>query len=263
MTSRRFICVLMLGLLAGAAALRADVVEESFTFDLEQVASLNPAPGTVITKENVESFRPILAPKLVDLISDEFLTITTGEAISMSTHPAYIDATRRYLGQTELGDAPGIIHNYIAGRPFPREPQLDDPRAGDKLAWNLRYTYSYDSGEVASFYWQYRNIRHEKIERELSFYASSLKFMHRHVQEPIPSMPKNPSEIYHGLYLKVLAPPDLPRDATAGTTTGRRYQTGTGLAVPVRPSARAPPGVRTDHGRIPRQRHYDRGLSGL
>ena len=87
----------------------ADVVEETFAFGHEEIAALNPAPGTVITKDNVESFSHILAPKLVDLISDEFLTITTGEAISMSTHPAYIEATRRYLDQTELGDARGLF----------------------------------------------------------------------------------------------------------------------------------------------------------
>ena len=175
----------------------------------EKIASLNPESGTVITKENVASFSDILAPKLVELISDEFLTITTGEAISFATHPAYLEATRHYLDTTELGEEPGIIRNYVAGRPFPREPQLDDPRAGDKLAWNLRYTYIYDSGELSSFYWQYKSILRDKLERKLSFYASSMKFMHRHVQEPIPSMPKNPSQIYHALYLKVLAPPDL------------------------------------------------------
>ena len=209
MAARTLFCALLFYFLAGPAVLKADVVEESFAFDLEKIATLNPAPGTVITKDNVASFSDILAPKLVDLISDEFLTITIGEALSIPTHPAYLEATERYLDTTELGEQPGIIHNYVAGRPFPREPRLDDPRAGDKLAWNLRYTYTYDAGEVASFYWQYRNIRHNKLERELSFYASSLKFMHRHVQEPLPSMPKNPSQIYHALYLNVLAPPDL------------------------------------------------------
>ena len=196
-------------LLASSAVVRADVIEQSFAVDHEKIASLNPAPGTVITKENVASFSTILAPKLVELINDEFLTITTGEALSFATHPAYLEATRRYLDKTELGEEPGIIHNYVAGRPFPMEPQLDDPRAGDKLAWNLRYTYIYDSGELSSFYWQYKSILRDKLERKLSFYASSMKFMHRHVQEPIPSMPNNPSQIYHGLYLKVLAPPDL------------------------------------------------------
>ena len=199
-------CTLLFYLLVYSAVLRADLVEQSFAVDHEKTTLLNPAPGTVISKDNVASFSAILVPKLVALISDEFLTITTGDAISIATHPAYVEATRRHLDTTELGEEPGIIRNYVAGRPFPREPQPDDPRAGDKLAWNLRYTYSYDSGEVASFYWQYKDIRNNRLERQLSFYASSLKFMHRHVQEPVPSMPGNPSQIYHALYLKVLAP---------------------------------------------------------
>ncbi|MCY4154494.1 MAG: DUF1329 domain-containing protein [Gammaproteobacteria bacterium] len=203
------ISTLLLLLLVGSTAVSADVVEQSFAFDHHQVAALNPAPGTVIGKDNVTSFSHILAPKLADLISAELLTVTTGEPVSIATHPAYIEATRRYLGRTELGDEPGIIHHYVGGRPFPAAPQPDDPRAGDKLAWNLRYTYSYDSGEIANFYWQYRTMRHDKIERQLSFYAASLRFMHRHVQEPVPSMPNNPSAIYHSLYLRVLAPPDL------------------------------------------------------
>ena len=209
MTLQALTRILFFCLLVNSAMASADVVEQSFAVDQEKTSSLNPVPGTVVTKENVASFSNILAPKLVDLISEEFLTITTGEAISFATHPAYAEATRHYIDTTELGEEPGIIRNYVAGRPFPREPQLDDPRAGDKLAWNLRYTYTYDSGEVASFYWQYKDIRRDKLERQLSFYASSMKFMHRHIQEPVPSMPRNPSQIYHALYLRVLAPPDL------------------------------------------------------
>ena len=130
MTLRTLCCTLVFFLSVNSALTRADVAEESFAFDHEQVAALNPAPGTVITKDNVESFSHILAPKLVDLISEEFLTITTAEPISMSTHPAYIEATRRYLDQTELGDQPGIIHNYVAGRPFPGNRNSMTPGQG-------------------------------------------------------------------------------------------------------------------------------------
>ena len=204
-TPRAFL--LFLSLCAGPAS--ADVVQRSFALDRAKIDALNPAPGTVVAAENVAAFRRLLPPKLADLIGAGYLTITVGEPLSFDTHPAYLDATRRRLGQTLLGDKPGLISGYEAGRPFPEEPRLDDPRAGDKLAWNLRYTYAYDSGEVTHFYWQYRDIKKNKIERTLSFYASSLKFMHRHVQEPLPSLPGNPSQIYHALYLKALAPPDL------------------------------------------------------
>ena len=207
MRNLQALCLVLL--LSGGNSAAEDVVEQTFAFDHETVAALNPPPGTVISAANVESFSAVLAPGLAELLSDGFLSITVGEPLSITTHLAYLEATRRHLGATRLGEQPGIIHDYVAGRPFPEEPRLDDPRAGDKLAWNLRYTYTYDSGEVASFYWQYRDLRRDRIERQLSFYTSSLKFMHRHVQEPVPSMPGNPSQIYHALYLKVLSPPDL------------------------------------------------------
>ena len=120
MTSQALSCALLFYLLAGSAVIRADVVEDSFAFDLEEIAALNPAPGTVITKENVASFSDILAPKLVDLISDEFLAITTGEALSIPTHPAYLEATKRYLDQTELGRCPGYYPQLRGGTAVPQ-----------------------------------------------------------------------------------------------------------------------------------------------
>ena len=187
----------------------ADVIEDAFSIDLEKIKSISPEIGTIIDNDNVDSFREILAPRLGDLIEEGLYTITVGEPLSFKPRQAYIDATSEHLGKTKLGEQPGKIFDYVAGRPFPEPPSLDDPRAGDKLAWNMRYTYALDSGEVTDFFWQYRNMHKEKIERTLSFYASSLRFMHRHVEEPLPALPRNPSKIYNALYLRVISPPDL------------------------------------------------------
>ena len=198
--------ILFFLLFASHAAI-ADVVDDAFSIDAG--SSAGDMVGQVIDASNVQDYQQYLAPKLGELITDGYYTIKIGEKLSFKPAREYIDATREHLGRTTLGDKPGIINGYVAGRPFPEEPDVNDPRAGDKLAWNLRYTYAYDSGEVTDFFWNYRDMRKEKLERTLSFYASSLRFMHRHVEEPLPALKRNPSEIYNTLYLKVLAPPDL------------------------------------------------------
>jgi len=187
----------------------ADVIEDAFNIDLDKTSSLSPRVGFIINSENVDAYRQILPPKLGDLIKQGLYSIKVGEPLSFKPHQAYIDATAKYLGTSRLGEQAGKINGYVAGRPFPEPPSQDDPRAGDKLAWNMRYTYVYDSSEVTDFYWLYRDMHKEKVERTLSFYASSLRFMHRHVQAPVPELPRNPAEVYNSLYLRVLAPPDL------------------------------------------------------
>jgi hypothetical protein len=187
----------------------ADVIENAFSIDIEQTNSLNPEPGTVISAENLESYASILPAQLGEQIEKGFYNVKIGKPLSFKSHQAYIDATAKHLGETSLDELPGVVLNYTAGRPFPEEPSLEDPRAGDKLAWNMRYTYTYDGGEVTDFFWQYRDMRKEKIERTLSFYSSTLRFMHRHVEQPVPALPNNPSEIYNTLYLRVISPPDL------------------------------------------------------
>ena len=201
--------LILISLILSPYVVCADVIEKTFTTDIEQTNSLNPKPGTLINAENLDGFASILPAQLGEQIGKGFYSIKIGKPLSFRPHQAYVDATAKHLGETSLGERPGVVLNYTAGRPFPEQPSLEDPRAGDKLAWNMRYTYTYDGGEVTDFFWQYRNMRKEKIERTLSFYSSTLRFMHRHVEEPLPALPNNPSEIYSTLYLRVISPPDL------------------------------------------------------
>ncbi len=200
---------IVLNLLFAFGSVTADPVDDTFGFDLERMTSLSPPMGTVIGKDNVEQYTSIIDKNLVDLLKQDLFTITVGEPLSVPQHPAYIEATRKHSNQTALGDKPGVILNYVAGRPFVFEPSADDPRAGDKMAWNFRYTYGTDGGELPLMFWQYRSMKRDKVERELSFTARSLRFMHRHTFDPKPELPVNPSKIYNALYLRVLAPPDV------------------------------------------------------
>ena len=168
-----------------------------------------PSPGTILDSSNIPNFSEFIDETLVKLIADGDFTIEVTEQEAFPVHPDFEKATEKYYGQPSLPSEPGVLNNYIAGRPFPDPPDINDPRAGDKLAWNMRYNYGGDSSIVKPFYWQYRNMRTGKIERELSFAGMTLRFKHRVVLHPIPDLPNNESQIFGGIYLQVLNPSDI------------------------------------------------------
>jgi hypothetical protein len=168
-----------------------------------------PSPGTVLNQSNVGSYAEFIDETLVQLISEGKFTLEVTASESFPIHPAFAKATEAHRGTASLPNEPGVLLNYVSGRPFPEPPSLDDPRAGDKLAWNLRYTYAGDASKVEPFFWQYRNMKTGKIERELSFAAMTLRFKHRIVMQPAPDLPNNQSQIFNGLYLRVLNPSDI------------------------------------------------------
>lgn len=196
--------VVAAALAAGPAAQAGD-----FDFDIVGIQELAPAPGTVIAPENLEQFRQLLDPDLADLIAKNWVNITVGEPLSFDPHPNYIAATERYGGQTRLGEKPGELLNYIAGRPFPGELSVDDPRAGDKLIWNMRYAYAGDSGMIPEMYWDYRQMRTQTLERTLTFTAVGMRFMYRHVVEPVPNVERNPYAVYSAFTLTAEDPGDV------------------------------------------------------
>ncbi len=201
--------LLTIGIALHSAAAIADRVDDAFALDVDHLESLGPPVGTVIDTSNIEEYADVIDPNVGKLIRDGALTVTVGKPVSIPPHESYIAATREHAGQTQLGDEPGVIHNYVGGRPFIEEPSPDDPRAGDKIAWNFRYGFEGDSGEIVEFYWQYRDAKRAKIERELSFYAANMRMKHRHIQDPRPDVAINPSGVFNALYLRVLSPPDL------------------------------------------------------
>ncbi|MGE0482582.1 MAG: DUF1329 domain-containing protein [Gammaproteobacteria bacterium] len=168
-----------------------------------------PAVGSVIDGTNVGRFAALLDDTLVELVTAGDFTLAITASTPFPVHPAYAAATAAHANDVRLGDAPGELEAYVAGRPFPQAPRGDDPRAGEKIAWNMRYAWGGDGGRIAPFYWQYRNMRGDKVERELSFEAASLRFRHRIVEPPLPDFADNPAGIFNALYLRVMAPPDI------------------------------------------------------
>lgn len=198
---------LSLALMLGGAQPAA--VAGDFDLDLTAIQELSPPPGTIIGAETVDQHRQVLDSDLADLVAQGWLAITVGEPLSFDPHPNYVAATQQHGGQATLGAGVGELENYIAGRPFPGELDADDPRAGEKLAWNMRYAYGGDAGAIPEMYWGYRDMRRQQLERTLTFSAKSMRFMYRHVLDPVPNLEKNPYRVFSAIMLMAHDPGDV------------------------------------------------------
>lgn len=166
--------------------------------------------GMTINKDNVEKFKTIIDPAMYQFIKTGDTEIKVGETTSFDLHSSYVEATKANLANVKLGSKPGEISGSLAGRPFPEEPSLDDPRAGEKLAWNYKYGYNWgDSAAIQPFYWKFRNMKNGKLERTLKFNFHFLNFTHRTQQKPVPAITPNPSNLFRGIYVQVLEPFDV------------------------------------------------------
>ncbi len=167
-------------------------------------------PGGVINQANVEAVREALDPAIYQFVKNGDYEIRVGETTSFDLHPSYIEATRARLGNVKLGANVGEIEGADAGRPFVAEPSLDDPRAGEKLAWNYKYGYNWgDSAAIHPFYWKFRSMDSGKVERTLKFNFHFLNYTHRTQQQPVPAITPNPSNLFRGIYVEVLEPFDV------------------------------------------------------
>lgn len=180
-----------------------------FDLDLAQIQELSPPPGTVIGADGLDAYRQILDPDIAEIIAQGWYMITVGESLSFDPHPNFVAATQQYGGQASLGANASELQNYTAGRPFPGEPDPNDPRAGEKLAWNMRYSFGGDSAAIPEMYWDYRDMRSQSIERTLTFTAQGMRYMYRHVKDPVPNVPKNPYAIYSAITLEAEDPADV------------------------------------------------------
>ncbi|MCR9186305.1 MAG: DUF1329 domain-containing protein [Halieaceae bacterium] len=203
---------LAVGLGAGLVpAVSADVVDDSFyPYRDGTPTSENLAVGMTINAANADQFKDILDPATYEQLKNGWWEMEVGDTTSFDLHPNYVEATRKGLGQVSLGEQLGQINGFVAGRPFPEQPSLDDPRAGEKLAWNYKYGYNWgDSAAIYPFYWRYRDLESGKIERTLKFNFHFLNYKHRVQHDPVPEFEDNPSDLFRAIYVQVLEPFDV------------------------------------------------------
>ena len=118
-----------------AAQISEDVIQEAFYPYSKSVPQVDAVKvGMVINAGNVDTVKEYLDPAMYTFIKNGDYEMKVGETTDFALHKSYVDATRQYSGDVVLGDQPGQMTGSVAGRPFPQEPSIDDPRAGEKLA---------------------------------------------------------------------------------------------------------------------------------
>lgn len=186
-------------------------VEESFfPYKTAKPTYEGLSAGMTINSSNVAKFEEVLDPELFNAISKGWTEIKVGETTSFGLHPNYIKASQENLGNVKLGAKTGEISGWSAGRPFIEEPELTDPRAGEKLAWNYKYGYNWgDNAAIYPFYWKYRNMESGEVERTIKFNFHFLNYKGRVNQDPTPNIEPNPSDLFRAIYVQVLEPYDV------------------------------------------------------
>ena len=174
---------------------------QPFEIDIEELQEISPRPGTRITDKNFPSYSHLIDPDLGIFIANKFFSFTVGEPISFRPHPAFILASRRTAGATQLSPNEGTLLNFKEGLPFSLEPNSLELEAGRKLAWNMRYAYLGDSGKVPEMFWQLKDWRSQKVEFEMEFQARLMRFMYRHVLEPVPAFENNSQDAFGAAFL--------------------------------------------------------------
>jgi hypothetical protein len=166
--------------------------------------------GMTINKANVEQFKDVMDAGLYLTVKNGWDELKIGSTTQFEMNEHYVAATRKNLGSAKLGSQNGEITGFVAGRPFPEEPDLADPRAGEKVAWNYKYGVNWgDGAAISPFYWKYRNLKTGQVERTIKFEFHFLNFKHRVENPPLPEVTPNPSNLFRGIYLKVLEPQDV------------------------------------------------------
>lgn len=196
---------------SGASQAADDIVENSF-FPYKNSLPSHPfiKPGTVINASNVEQAKDVLDAALYEAVKNGWYEIKVGQTEQIEVNPAYVEATRKGYAGVSIGDTPGKLNGYVSGRPFPQEPDINDPKEGEKIAWN--YKYGVDTGDASAFtpfYWTYRNMSDGNVERVVKMSMHFLNYKHRTMLAPKPDIEPNPSEMYRAIYAKVLEPQDV------------------------------------------------------
>jgi len=207
-------------ILGAAAAGLASVPAGAEVSDQVVKASLQPydgwtptatgyQPGMKITKDNADSLKDIMDPFTARYVKQGWFEIQTTPTFSLPQHPNYIKQTRLHGDKATLTPQ-GTLANFVAGRPFPQEPDPKDAQAGVKLIWNFQRSINAgDSETIHPFWWTFRNAKTGQTERQLRFEWHFLNWKHRVMFDPKPDITPNPGNIFRSIYSIVLEPFDL------------------------------------------------------
>jgi hypothetical protein len=98
-----------------------------------------------IDQNNAQAAAAVLPPEVLKVIQAGDLTFTVQETTDIPVREEYINATLAHALQAIIGPDRTLLH-YGAGLPFPLIEE-NDPQAGLKMGWNLRYRDRADSSQ--------------------------------------------------------------------------------------------------------------------
>ena len=96
--------------------------------------------------KDFEDLDDLMPQEILDLIADGAFSFRVQETTDLPPAETYIAATLAHSAQVRFADGMATLEEYRAGLPFPiLDP--DEPQAGLKAAWNMRYRESSDRFE--------------------------------------------------------------------------------------------------------------------
>lgn len=135
--------VLLSGLHSPVTAEESAIRAQFHPYDQDTPQVPGIEPGVKLTAANAQLAREVLPEEVLNLIAMGDFELTVQNTTNLPPRPSYLTATIQHYQNVAL-NGEGILSNYHAGAPFPLL-NPNDPQAGEKLAWNLRYR---DLGEA-------------------------------------------------------------------------------------------------------------------
>jgi len=162
--------------------------------------------GKKIDKTNVDEVKELLPEIAYRAFKnwDKVYAYVEPATINWRPSPGFIEATKKYIGKVTCdSEWPYILHNYVAGCPFPRPG--NDPI---KIAWNRdRGVYESDDYQYASVVF---NVYDQKGRgRTVGCDYNRLYWAYRTDIDPKPELPGNKAGIYRTTALRVYWPFDI------------------------------------------------------
>jgi hypothetical protein len=187
---RKLSASLVVLLAIGAAPLRAEI-----------------APGTVISKDNLESSREVLIPGIQWMV-ERGLKIPVIAPKPVNWPSKYREATEKFSSQVKLSPDGRSLLNYVAGLPFP-DVDASDPQAAVKVMWNQELKPVYTDDVQTEFIFELTDASGNVERTQVWDRWRRLFWSGRLYHDPKPTIPHDPPIRFTELFGPALAPEDI------------------------------------------------------
>jgi hypothetical protein len=171
----------------------------------------DPAPGTVISADNVDSYDRFLGPSMRWAI-ERGMKMEVIAPRPIPLEPARLRATEKYAPQARLSADKLQVENYVAGLPFPLVDE-NDPDAAVKLMFNFENRILVDDLDARNFDCDTGSIGTDgpmRVERRFILgHFRRLYHVGRLYHEPIHTWPTPDGIRYREALYPILEPFDL------------------------------------------------------